>query len=390
MRLAERGALRRIAAATVAAVAAGALLVGCGGGGDDDRYAGGPVAAVQDDHLPVVPVEGLETRLDMVAATGVTTTRVDLFWKDIAPGRPARPADPDDPAYDWTRADTILRGLQERGITPIVSVYNTPAWAGTRPAPEPMPPVNTTTPDPRAFGAFMRALATRYSGTYTPPGADGPLPEIRYLELWNEPNLSGFLTPQVEDGRRVSLDNYAAMVRAATPAVRAANPDAVVIVGVAGPRSSSSDTGTGALQWMRGLIARRVPISAYSQHIYPASPPTAETDVVPSWASVDRLLDNLDAAGPDIPLFITEAGYTTATTPYRDTKVTDEEQAQYLGEIYALPQLRNPRVRAVVWFNLQDNANWPAGLLREDGSEKPSYGVFRDVVGAQDGARLTP
>ena len=50
--------------------------------------------------------------------TGVTTTRVDLFWADIAPSRPADPADPADPAYDFARADLIFRGLAERGITP--------------------------------------------------------------------------------------------------------------------------------------------------------------------------------------------------------------------------------------------------------------------------------
>ena len=380
MRLFQRGRWCRGAMAAAVALIVGAVAAGCGGGDDDSRFADAPVAAVQDDHLPVVPVEQLPGRLELIGDTGVTTARVDLFWKDIAPERPADATDPSDPAYDWTRADLIMRGFADLGITPIVSAYNTPVWASDLPAPDPLPAVITNTPDPEAFGEFMQAVATRYSGDHTPDGADAPLPAVRHFEIWNEPNLSGFLTPQVVDGERVSLDNYAAMVEEATPAIRRGNPDATVIVGVAGPRSSSSDTGTGALAWMQGLIEREVDITAYSQHIYPASAPTTETDVVPSWATVDRLLEILDTAGPDIPLYITEAGYTTATTPYRDTKVTDDQQARYLEEIFELPQLRNPRVKTVVWFNLQDNANWPAGLIREDGSQKPSYARFRDVV----------
>jgi hypothetical protein len=110
---------------------------------------------------------------------------------------------------------------------------------------------------------------------------------------------------------------------------------------------------------------------------------------VPSWSSIGRFLDELDAFRPDLPLYITEAGYTTAVTPFRDTAVTEDEQADYLDQIYDLPALRTDRIKAVVWFNLQDNVNWPAGLLREDLTRKPSYERFLRVVEAQGGAQLT-
>jgi hypothetical protein len=368
----------------VIAVVAGTVLLS---GGEDDAPPIGAVAAVQDDHLTIEPLEGLPGRLDLIADTGVTTTRVDLFWRDIAPSRPADPSDPADPAYDFARADLILRGLAERGITPIVSVYNTPDWAADQPAP-PGTVVSTQTPDPEAFGQFMGAVATRYSGEFASPGGD-PLPEVRHYEIWNEPNLSGFLTPQFEGDEPVSLDAYAAMATAAYPAIKAANPDARVIAGVGGPRGSTGRTGIGAIDWLRGLRERGIPLDAYSQHIYPAAGPLEPTDALPSWSSVGRFLEELDGFTPGLPLYITEAGYTTAATPYRDTKVTEEQQAEYLTQIYSLPQLRTDRVKTVVWFNLEDNVNWPAGLLREDGSRKPSYEPFLDVVKGQDGARLS-
>ena len=71
------------------------------------------------------------------------------------------------------------------------------------------------------------------------------------------------------------------------------------------------------------------------------------TDALPSWSSIGRFLDEIDGFKPGLPLYITEAGYTTAATPYRDTKVTEEQQAEYLTQIYSLPQLQTERVKTV-------------------------------------------
>jgi hypothetical protein len=355
--------------------------------GDDAVDPPGAIVALQDDRLPVAPIETLPERLNLIEETGVTTTRLDIQWAAIAPSRPADPRDPADPAYDWARADLIMLGLSERGITPIVSQYNTPAWASGGRS-EPGIVENTLAPDPDAYADFMFAVATRYSGAMTSPGGD-TLPEVRRFEIWNEPNLAGFLKPQFEGGEPVSLDNYAAMVRAAHPAIKEANPDAIVIAGVGGPRSSTSETGLSAIDWARGLVDRDIPLDAYSQHIYPARGPLEVTSVVPSWSSIGRFLDELDAFRPGLPLYITEAGYTTAATPFRRSAVSEDQQADYLDQIYDLPQLEAERIKTVVWFNFQDNVNWPAGLLREDGSRKPSYDRFLRAVERQGGAGLT-
>lgn len=383
-----------VAAAIIAVVA----LVACSGGSDEGPIAA--VAAVQDDHLPVDPIEQIPDRIEMVADTGVTTTRVDVFWGKVARNRPADPKDPADPAYDFSRYDLIFQSLAQRGITPIVDVYDTPDWAsgGVTQPPGPLPDAafNRLAPDRQDFADFMTALATRYSGSFAGPGGD-TLPRITHFEIWNEPNLSGFLLPpgwddaaaSQEDLTKARLDTYAGMAEAGYEAVKTADPEATVIIGVGGPRSSTSRTGVGAVEWLRGLAERKVPLDAYSQHVYPAAPPEQETDVVPSWSTIGRFLTELDAFRPNVDLYITEAGYTTAATPYRDTGFkTEAEQADYLTQIYSLPQLRSERIKAVVWFNLQDNASWPAGLLREDGSKKPSYDRFLQVVKDQKGTTL--
>ena len=385
MRSSGRVAIGLAAVVAAIVVVVGAVMLS----GSDAAPPIGAVAAVQDDHLSTEPIETIPARLDLLGETGATTTRVDLFWNSIAPSRPKNPSDPSDPAYDFARADLIMRGLADRGITPIVSVYSTPAWSSGGAVDDIGGPINRLAPDPADFGAFMAAVATRYSGTFAGPAGE-TLPEVRYYEVWNEPNLSGFLIPPAE-GAEARLDTYAALDRAAYPAVKGANARAVVIAGVGGPRSSTTPTGVGAVEWLRGLRARDIPLDAYSQHVYPAAPPTVDTQVVPSWSSIGRVLDELDAwrPNPAIPLYITEAGYTTAATRYRDTKVTEAEQAEYLTQIFSLPQLRTDRIKTVVWFNLQDNADWPAGLLRDVTLEpKPSYERFLQVVKDQNGARL--
>ena len=57
-------------------------------------------------------------------------------------------------------------------------------------------------------------------------------------------------------------------------------------------------------------------------------------------------------------------------------KVTPSVQNKYLKQIYNLPLVKSPRMAAVVWFNLQDNTNWPGGLLKANGGKKPSYNSF--------------
>lgn len=356
-------------------------------GRSSDRLPAGPVAAVQDDHLATVPLEEIPARLDLIAATGATATRVDIFWSLISVGEPRVGTDPADDTYDWRRPDAILTGLAERGITPIVSLYSTPGWAAADPAmgavDDPFNPVRPAIPRVGPYAQTMAALALRYGGEYVPAGADEPLPEVRRIELWNEPNFARFLAPQVSDGRRTAMRAYARMVRAAYPAIKEANPDAVVIVGAVGPSGSDSDTRTGGLTWLDAMARARVPMDAWSQHIYPSAAPEVVTGVFPSWSSIGRLLNRLDAVAPGLPLYITEAGYTTSPTPVRDTVVTEDEQARHLRTIFALPQLQNNRIPAVVWFNLQDNPNWPAGLLRQDGTAKPSLAAFQALAARQ-------
>jgi hypothetical protein len=372
----------------LAAALAGAAIATAASGS-----AVGAVAALQDDRLVSTPLESIDARLDMVKKTRVRVARVDIFWSEVAPTRPVNPTDPNDPSYVWNRVDAKIVGLAARGIRPIVSVYSTPTWSsGGRRVKDTQ--YNPYAPAAGDYGKFMAAVAKRYSGRFTPAQYGPTLPQVRHWEVWNEPNIVLFL--RAANGR-TSVPLYLRLLREAYPAVKRANPRAIVIAGVGAPRSTTGREGIGARQWLRGVTGSSLStkFDAYSQHIYPAAPPVSRTRAFPSWNSIDEILDTLDdrrdreiraARGaakaklrraPKYRLFITEAGYTTLRTRFRTVRVTERQQAQYLRDIFRLPQVRTPRVPVIVWFNLQDNRDWPGGLLRLNGtSRKPSYSAF--------------
>jgi hypothetical protein len=361
----RRRALSGLAMATVA----GALAVPSTG------MAG--IAAIQDDVLTTAPLDQIPTRIQLVKQTRAKVTRIDILWSKVAPTPPANPTDPNDPAYDFRRLDLIFTSLAAANITPIVSTYSTPDWAIAGQNVPHLTEYNPSAPRPAFFGQFMRAVATRYSGTFTPTGASAPLPRVRHFEVWNEPNLRGFFSVN----GRSTLAGYKGLVKAAYPQIKLGDPKAIVIAGVGGPRSSTGNGNVGARTWLNGLVNdKSVKFDAYSQHIYPSQGPTFRSKdydkAFPTWRSLDEIYATLDKKRPGMKLYVTEAGYTTASTAFRKVKVSFAKQKLFLQQLFALPAVKSPRLAAVVWFNLQDNLNWPGGLLTEARVKKPSYNAF--------------
>jgi hypothetical protein len=333
----------------------------------------GLTLAIQDDHLAVTPEADIEGRLDLVAATGVRVTRVDVLWNEVAPERPARADDPDDPAYRWSRYDRVADGLARRGIAPIFNVYRSPSWAnGGRPP--------SWAPAEADYAAFMAAMARRYDGVT--PDRDGLVHgPVELFQAWNEPNIPRFLQPQWRtnpDGSHspVSPEIYAGLLSAASRSVKAAQPGAWVIAFGGAPNGSDRPPagGMGVVTFIRGLAPFRPPADAFAQHLYTAAGPGVTT-AMPSYRRLDELIAELDRVRPGLPILITEFGWTTAPTSVRPSFVSEADQAAHLRE--AVEMLRaTPRVRLAVWFNLQDNAEWTSGLRRGDLSQKPSWEVF--------------
>src|SRR5499427_7307388 len=70
-----------------------------------------------------------DTNLTDAAQTGASIVRTTVYWDRIAPTRPAAAANPFDPAYRFDDLDDLVRSATMRGMTVMMSVWSTPAWA---------------------------------------------------------------------------------------------------------------------------------------------------------------------------------------------------------------------------------------------------------------------
>jgi hypothetical protein len=132
------------------------------------------------------------------AQLGARWVRVWALWQDLepAPG-----------VYTQHLIDQLnakVGALHARGIKVLVVVHRAPEWAsgGGIAAPR----------DPASFGRFMGALAQRAPG-------------VEAWELWNEPDGTEFWLGGPDP------PGYAALLRAAYPAIKAVQPGDVVVTG---------------------------------------------------------------------------------------------------------------------------------------------------------------
>ncbi|MHB0856058.1 MAG: cellulase family glycosylhydrolase [Anaerolineae bacterium] len=117
--------------------------------------------------------------------------------------------------YDWGALDRLVDSASTNGINVMLSVVKAPRWARPAGDTDEGPPS-----DPNTYGTFMRELAARYKG------------RVQAYEIWNEQNLYyewGGL------GNKLSAARYIELLKVAYNAVKAVDPNAVVISGALTP-----------------------------------------------------------------------------------------------------------------------------------------------------------
>lgn len=356
-----------------------ALLAGCGG---DPAPAPAPevVTVVQDDaELLHRTPERIGATLDDLAALGVDWVRITAQWNAIQPAA--------DVAPDWAALDQAVRMVGERGMEVSLDIaFGPPEWAD----------VETD------FAAYAEAVARRY-------------PQAVAFTVWNEPNHPVFLDPQWQRSggggwAPAAPHLYRGMLEAAVPRIRAAAPEALVLIGATS--SLGNETGTrvddrmSPLTFVRELacvdaelepLARPecrgfepLPGDGFSHHPYSGElAPWASDAADPGsvrLADLGRLrdlLDRLHADGrleEDLPLYLTEYGYQT-NPPDPTWDVTPAEQARWLAEAEEIARAE-PSVRSVAHFLYRDLGrrdgtrnpwgDFQTGLLYESGEPKPA------------------
>jgi hypothetical protein len=278
-------------------------------------------------------------------------------WNQVAPRRPKDPTSPRDRAYDWRRADRVLRGLRRHGLTPVLTLVGTPAWANGGSAP------NFAPPRPRDFRRFATAAARRY-------------PWVRYWLIWNEPNKRLWLRPT-----KASI-YVQHLLNPGYEGIHAVLPRARVGGGATGPKAAAG--GVSPVTWVRAMWAAGAKLDAYAHHPYPSSPsetPSSGGCKNCPWitmATLPKLLILVKRYFGSKPIWLTEYGYQT-NPPDTFLGVTLKRQATNLS-LAAMRAWRLPRVTMLIQYLYRDEpilSRFQTGLVFADDRWKPSLQAFR-------------
>jgi hypothetical protein len=237
----------------------------------------------------------------------------------------------------------------------------------------------------------MGAVASRYAG------------QVQAYEMWNEENLDR------EAGTgNVDPSTYLPLLEAGYTAVKAADPNALVLLGAPSPTSSNvpgvSIDDLTYLQQLYALNGGEVVgyFDVLSAHPSGFSNPPDCTPATP-WCSLsnawntddsffaftrvaeyrDVMVQNGDAAKP---IWFTEFGYCsdyqneTPVPGYEYCKyITEDQQALFLQQAYTMAR-QTPYVGAMFQWNLnfqlsvpRTDEKWAFGIVRADYSGRPAY-----------------
>src|SRR5918994_4234611 len=220
------------------------FAVAAGVASSSGRASTGIQYGIQDDAWLEFGPGTLDQRLRTFKRLGVPLVRFTLRWNQIASRRPVDASSPRDRAYDWRGRDRVLRGLRRHGLTPVLTLVGTPAWANGGRAP------NFAPPRPRDFRSFASAAARRY-------------PWVRYWLIWNEPNKRLWLRP------KKSAVYVRHLLNPGYEGIHAVLANARVGGGATGPKGAAG--GVAPPAWVRGMWAARAQLDAYAHHPYPST-----------------------------------------------------------------------------------------------------------------------
>lgn len=190
--------------------------------------------------------------LELVRELGATTIVQFFPWAYV---------EREDDQFDWWHADRILRHVEGQGLRVIARLGLAPNWLNE----DPGATLNTLpeTAFPK-FAQYAAAFAERYAGT------------VDEIIIWNEPNLSFEWGYQPVDAGR-----YVRLLQETYPAIKAANPAAVVLAGALAPtlEGRGSSAGLNDLDFLRDMYAAGAGdyFDALAIHSYGLKePPSAE------------------------------------------------------------------------------------------------------------------
>jgi hypothetical protein len=304
------------------------------------------------------PPSQADSEIALASKLGAKVVRLEIPWSVMEP-REAGQLEPGALAF----TDRLVADAAVAGIKVVMLVENTPCWASSAPAsimarclPGHSATANSWPPrEPSAYAAFVAYLAQRYG------------PQLLAIEIWNEPDQANelyFAGPE-------KAARYAALLRAAYPAIKQASPGVLVlggsIVGVNG-------------KFLRVLYQDGIKgyYDGLAVHFYTLTV-----------AALRYAHEVQIANGDTTPLWLDEFGFSSC---WPKRKIEEEQgcvskrtQASDLTDLFH--QLaRVPYVAAMIVYKLQDSPGEEFGAFTTSGARKPSFTALSKVFASPFGA----
>jgi hypothetical protein len=294
----------------------------------------------------------LDREIALAHALHAKVVRLEVPWSELEPLGPSQ-IEPRALAY----LDRLTSDAAADGIGVIAMVESSPCWASSAPAsllracvPGQASKANSWPPsNPATFATFAAFLAQRY-GT-----------RLAALEVWNEPDQSNenyFAGPE-------KPQRYAAVLRAAYPAIKRANPNVPVLAG--------SLVGANGV-FLRALYAAGIKgyYDGLAVHYYTLT-----------LASLRSLHEVQVANGDTKPLWLNEFGWSSCYPRYRIQQeqacVTSQTQALNITNTFR-SLARTPYVAADVLYELRGSISENFGALNTNGTHKPAFAALAKVL----------
>lgn len=295
----------------------------------------------------------------LIAPLNVSYVREFVRWDEIetAPG-----------VYDQGRLGYTDQSIESfpAGTKVIVDLSGTPGWAQNGGGDQRGP-----ASDPQSYARFIHFLAARYRGY------------VAAWEVWNEEDVSGWYTG--------SPQNYTAMLQAAYPAVKSADPSATVLVGgLTGNdyhylEQLYADGAAGSFDGVAVHTDTACNITSPYSYFRDADGRIDQFSFL-GYREVHNVMASHGDGAKSI--WMTEFGWNTTSSictmgrwaGQKAGGVSETDQGVFMRQALHCVAA-DPYVAAMVWFQLQDagredTSEQRYGLLRYNGTRKPAYQTF--------------